>query len=78
MTVTMLCRLSREELVQALTTCGEPLSQEEMMSCMQTLTASQDIQDVLPEEVTAADFACGLLGFENALDSEPVQISAGA
>lgn len=74
----MLCRLSREELVEALTTCGEPLSQEEMVSCMQALTGSQDIQDVLPEHVTAADFACGLLGFENALDLEALQISAGA
>lgn len=74
----MPCRLSREELVEALTTCGEPLSQEEMVSCMQALTGSQDIQDVLPEDVTAADFACGLLGFENALDVEPVQITAGA
>ena len=72
------CRLSREELVQALTTWGEPLSQEEMVSCMQVLTGSDNILQVLPENVTAGDFACGLLGFDNALDSEPLQISAGA
>ncbi|KAL3138111.1 hypothetical protein ABBQ38_005341 [Trebouxia sp. C0009 RCD-2024] len=71
-------RLSREELVQALTTCGEPLSQEEMASCMRALTGSEDILQVLPEDVTAGDFACGLLGFDNALDTEPLQISAGA
>lgn len=64
--------------MQALTTCGEPLSQEEMVSCMQVLTGTEDILQVLPEHVTAGDFACGLLGFENALDSEPLQISAGA
>ncbi len=45
---------------------------------MQTLTGLQEMLDVLPAEVTAGDFACGLLGFENALDSEPVHIPAGA
>lgn len=60
----------------ALTTCGEPLSHEELVSCMKTLTGSKEVLDVLPEDVTAADFACGLLGFENGLDLEPVQISA--
>lgn len=64
--------------MQALTTCGEPLSQEEMASCMRALTGSEDILQVLPEDVTAGDFACGLLGFDNALDTEPLQISAGA
>ena len=54
------------------------MSHEELVSCMQTLTGSQEILDVLPANVTAGDFACGLLGFENALDSEPVQIVAGA
>ena len=43
---------------------------------MKTLTGSKEVLDVLPEDVTAADFACGLLGFENGLDLEPVQISA--
>ena len=47
-----------------------------MVSCMETLTGVQEILDVLPAEVTASDFACGLLGFENALDTEP--ITAGA
>ena len=73
-----LCRLNREELVTALTTTGEPLSPEELVSCMQALTGSQEVHDVLPEDVTAADFACGLLGFDNALDQEPVPIAAGA
>lgn len=74
----MLRRLSREELIKALTTCGEQLSHEDMASCMQTLTGSDEVLDVFPEEVNAADFACGLLGFDNDLDVEPVKISAGA
>lgn len=45
---------------------------------MHTLTGSQEVLDTLPADVTAVDFACGLLGFENGLDSEPVEISAGA
>ena len=60
----------------ALTTFGEPLTHEEMVSCMETLTGVQEVLDVLPAEVTASDFACGVLGFENALDTEA--ISAGA
>ncbi len=34
--------------------------------------------DVLPTDIAAGDFACGLLGFENGLDSQPVQIPADA
>lgn len=72
------CRLSRDDLVKALTEYGEPLPHEEMVSCIETLTGSREVLDVLPADVTASDFASGLLGFENALDSEPAQISAGA
>ena len=68
------CRLSRDALIEALTTFGEPLSHEELVQCMETLTGSQEVLDVLPEDVTAEDFACGLLGFENTLDSEPIQV----
>lgn len=74
----MHCRLSRDDLVTALTTYGESLSHEELVSCMHTLTGSQEVLDVLPADVTAVDFACGLLGFENGLDSEPIEISARA
>ena len=60
----------------ALTTFGEPLTHEEMVTCMETLTGTQEVLDVLPTEVTASDFACGLLGFENALDTEPISTGA--
>lgn len=72
------CRSSRDELVKTLTTYGEPMSHEEMVACVQTLTGSQEVLDVLPADVTAGDFACALLGFENALDLASIQISAGA
>ena len=72
------CRLSRDELVRALTSYGEAMSHEELVGCMETLTGTQEVLDVLPANVTAEDFACGLLGFENGLDSEPLEVAATA
>lgn len=74
----MFCRLSRDELVRALTSYGEAMSHEELVGCMEALTGTQEVLDVLPAGVTAEDFACGLLGFENGLDNEPLEVAATA
>ena len=71
-------RLSRDELVKALTSYGEAMTHEEIVACIETLTGTQEVLDVLPADVTAEDFACGLLGFENGLDLEPLEIEATA
>ena len=77
-TVVVWCRLSRDELVKALTSYGEAMTHEELIHCMETLTGTQEVLDVLPADVMAEDVACGLLGFENGLDSEPLEVAATA
>ena len=54
------------------------MTHEEIVACIETLTGTQEVLDVLPSGVTAEDFACGLLGFENGLDLEPLEVEATA
>ena len=66
-----LCRLSREALAEALTTLGDAMTQEEVDKSLEVLTGKQTLEDALPTEVTAADFAQAL-GFETLPEGQPV------
>ena len=49
--------------VEALTTTGEAMSRAEIGDCLAQLYGAPDL-DQLPAELTATDFAEGVLGFE--------------
>jgi len=58
--------LSRDTLLQLLTTTGEKMGYDELERCFELLVGDPSIQRVLDEEVDPLDFAHGVLGLQDA------------
>ena len=58
--------LDADDLVAALTTEGEPMSQTELEECLNALSgqAISSLYDIIPPQVDAQQFAEQVLGFE--------------
>ncbi|KAK9829874.1 hypothetical protein WJX72_008365 [[Myrmecia] bisecta] len=67
-------RLGREDLVDILTSSGEPMSAEEVATCLQALTGHQHAEDAMPGMVAATEFADQILGFQED-PAEPILVS---
>ena len=57
--------LSKRQLVEALISYGEYMSEDELNGCLGALYGAGASADALPEEIDARYFAEGVLGFED-------------
>jgi hypothetical protein len=64
--------LPRRTLLKILRKEGERIRKKELRSCLESLLAptDEDIEDMLPDEITAGDFIEKILGFEQAEDED--------